>query len=1318
MRNRNFKKTVASVLTGLMCVMSVPAAPLAVYNTNLTAIAASPGTQLSVGNGRNQYKEDNVDGYSYEIWIDTTGGSGSMTLGSGGAFNTNWNCQVNAGNFLARRGRNYDASKKATQYGDIVMNYAADYSASSQGNSRLCVYGWFKNPLVEYYIIEDWVNWRPTGNAKTVTVDGAEYEIFQLDHTGPTILGNTQTFKQYFSVRKQKRTSGTITVSDHFKAWANAGWNIGNLTEVALNVEGWESSGKANVSKLTIGSDPVPTTPQTTAKPVEPASDGSYFKSSFESGKDGWSGRGDATVSVDSSNAASGSGCLKVTGRTDNWNGAAINLDTAAFQAGNTYSFSTGVMQKSGEAVDMKLTLQYSLSGEDHYDEVATATAANGAWTKLENTAFTIPAGATDMILYVEAPDSLTDFYIDDAMGAVKGTKSTVKETQGSSDSQPSSQPSSQPTSQTQSSGQYNDSASRNFNKNDPGLKDYFSSYFKIGTSVSPHELNSGASFLKKHYNSITPENELKPNDLLDESGCQQRGNGTNTQVKLNSAAAQMKFCQDNGISMRGHTFVWYSQTPSWFFKDNFSRNGSYVSKDVMNKRLESMIKNTFDAVKTQYPKLDLYSYDVCNELFQNDGGGFRGDGKESSDWWNVYKSDEFVLNAFKYARQYAPANCKLYINDYNEYIPAKTSDIYNMAMKVKQAGNIDGIGMQSHLDVSYPSASVYKTALQKFLSTGLDVQITELDITTSGNYTAQANLYKDVFSMAMDNCEHIPALTIWGTQDPVSWRSSQNPLLFSSGYKPKEAYNAVIGLVPANRIAVPKSSGSGAIVETPTEAPTQKPTQAPTQAPSQTPSENPNVIYGDANGDGKVTLGDSLAVLQFIANSSKYPLTDAQQDAADVYNRGDGITGMDSVSIQKYETGAITKLPESWKEGASITPATNAPSTSTPTNTSSVKAVTAGFESGNSGWEERGSVSLTPDSDSYYSGSKSMLVSGRSDAWQGIAYNLDSSTYAPGSTFSFSGAVMQASGSAEDMKITLQYTLDGEDNYDTIASATAKDKTWTKLENTAYTIPSGATNMIVYVETDSSTTDFYVDDLMIAAEGTSSTVTTGGGKVNIKTPEPTQVGNVDPSKPMIAISFDDGASPSTGNRIVNALAKNGFRATFFYVGDWIKDSNGEQEIKNAYAKGMEIANHTTSHPHLPQLGGSQIRAEFDNTHAKLKRIIGAEPSKLMRLPYLESNGTVTSTLNDVALISCALDTQDWNGHSKDQIVNDIKGWVSSGQGNGAIVLCHETYDSTASAMEEVLPWIKAQGWQVVTISDMFAAKGKKLNGGTVYTKV
>lgn len=210
----------------------------------------------------------------------------------------------------------------------------------------------------------------------------------------------------------------------------------------------------------------------------------------------------------------------------------------------------------------------------------------------------------------------------------------------------------------------------------------------------------------------------------------------------------------------------------------------------------------------------------------------------------------------------------------------------------------------------------------------------------------------------------------------------------------------------------------------------------------------------------------------------------------------------------------------------------------------------------------------------------------------------------------------------------------------------------------------------------------------------------------------------IDPTKPMVAISFDDGASPATGNRIINALDKSGFHATFFYVGDWIKGTDGENEVKNAYAKGMEIANHTTSHPYLTQKSASEIRSEVDTTFNKLKSITGAEPSKLLRLPYLASNETVQSTLSDYGLITCSIDTQDWNGATKDQMVSKIKSAMNDGSLNGAIVLCHETYDSTASAIEELCPYLKSQGWQVVTISELAAVKGKTLGGGQIYTKI
>ena len=329
-------------------------------------------------------------------------------------------------------------------------------------------------------------------------------------------------------------------------------------------------------------------------------------------------------------------------------------------------------------------------------------------------------------------------------------------------------------------------------------LKDAFGSKFKVGTSVSPGELNKGAAFIKRHFNSITPENELKPDAIINQQACQQKGNNVNTQVVFNSGTrATLKFCQDNGIALRGHTFVWYSQTPDWFFRQNFQSYGNYVSKDIMNKRLESLIKNTFALIAKDFPRLNVYAYDVCNELFVNNGGGLRP--ASNSKWMQVYGDDSFIINAFTYARKYAPSGCKLFINDYNEYMTAKTNDIYNMAMKLKQKGIIDGIGMQSHVGVNFPSFNDYKKALEKFASTGLQVHISELDIAYENNFNAQAQFFKNIFQLAVNNAGKVTCLTVWGTNDGVSWIKDKKALLFSDGYNPKQAYYSVMEVAPKN---------------------------------------------------------------------------------------------------------------------------------------------------------------------------------------------------------------------------------------------------------------------------------------------------------------------------------------------------------------------------------------------------------------------------------------------------------------------------------------------------------------------------------------
>ena len=185
----------------------------------------------------------NHDGYDYEFWKDA-GGSGSMTLNSGGTFSANWS---NVHNILFRKGQKFDETQSHQQIGDISIDFGVNYQP--RGNSYLTVYGWTVDPLVEYYIVDSWGDWRPPGaNAKgTVYVDGDTYDIYETTRVNqPSIIGDT-TFQQYWSVRRNKRTSGTISVSNHFNAWESHGMPMGNMYEVALTIEGYQSSGSADV---------------------------------------------------------------------------------------------------------------------------------------------------------------------------------------------------------------------------------------------------------------------------------------------------------------------------------------------------------------------------------------------------------------------------------------------------------------------------------------------------------------------------------------------------------------------------------------------------------------------------------------------------------------------------------------------------------------------------------------------------------------------------------------------------------------------------------------------------------------------------------------------------------------------------------------------------------------------------------------------------------------------------------------------------------------------------------------------------------------
>lgn len=398
---------------------------------------------------------------------------------------------------------------------------------------------------------------------------------------------------------------------------------------------------------------------------------------------------------------------------------------------------------------------------------------------------------------------------------------------------------------------------------------------FIVGTAVTGFEAMDVEvmGLITKHFNGLTLGNELKPESLLAESykkdGPTQTVifNGEELLVPVMNFSSAERILDmiykwnsknpDNQIKIRGHVLVWHSQTPDWFFREGYKGDGALVDKETMNKRLEwyiATVAEHFNSPDSKYYGM-FYAWDVVNEAISDSGGAYRSD-KENSRWWEIYQSNEFIINAFRYANKYMPEDIDLFYNDYGDASLVKSKGIAQLLRDVKEAEGtrIDGMGMQGHYQTqSNPSVTDFELAVKLYASVVDQIQITEWDMAVTPGYVPsekntpleyrrQAKRYYALYEAIINLREqgiNFTGMTFWGTVDKYSWLQDEStvgggsdglleqvPLLFDSNYQVKPAFWAFADWAKYDQVIKP----------TPTPTVKPQPTKAPTAAPTESP--------------------------------------------------------------------------------------------------------------------------------------------------------------------------------------------------------------------------------------------------------------------------------------------------------------------------------------------------------------------------------------------------------------------------------------------------------------------------------------------------
>ena len=207
----------------------------------------------------------------------------------------------------------------------------------------------------------------------------------------------------------------------------------------------------------------------------------------------------------------------------------------------------------------------------------------------------------------------------------------------------------------------------------------------------------------------------------------------------------------------------------------------------------------------------------------------------------------------------------------------------------------------------------------------------------------------------------------------------------------------------------------------------------------------------------------------------------------------------------------------------------------------------------------------------------------------------------------------------------------------------------------------------------------------------------------------PPQSGDIDPSKPMIALTFDDGPSKYTP-QILDILEKYGCRATFCVVGNYV-DAR-KDTVKRASDLGCEVIGHSWDHRDLSKLSAEEIKKEIDDTSAVIESATGTSP-RMYRPPYGAVGGAVKSTSAELgyAMIYWSVDPEDWKTRNADAVYSAVMSHIS----DRAIILSHDLYGTTADAYERIISELLSKGYQLVTVSELMYYSNRTLEAGVVY---